>query len=377
MPTETRRIVKRKRVSLPGGGTVDIPVIAQITFLDVVDQAQESEFHLENGSAGKRDVRIASIPGDGGATDETGSGSGLRVERVDLWRVLDVVEQGQETDFHPDSKTVNSSGPKYFSTHEKTHVVKYINTPDDGNWIKSELIDTWKFADTVDQGQESEYFLFNPPDNGGIAGLALGTDSDGTTTIAVDPAIAEIADAVDPVRTDPFQNIVDYKGAEPIVVTWYYKRDNDLNNPPDVAPVRPVQFKDLSLSQVPGSPTMPSDFTVTGTPTMPNIIAGAQFINWINAPAGGPPDQQFGGTTAVSGTVQIGVGPAPGVTTSMTSISASLSGVSGSKNGTPWALYGLSITFAHCDGPVTSPPLTVFGTVYPDWVIASAVFKPK
>jgi hypothetical protein len=215
LAVETGRVIKRKHIQLPQGGSVDIPVITQITFLDVVDQGQESEFHLENGSAGKRDVRVASIPGHGGATDESGSGSGLRVERIDTWRVLDVVERGQETDFHPDSKTVKQppDAPPYFVTHEKTRVVKYINTPDDGNWIKSELIDKWKFGDVVDQGQETEYFLFNPPDNAGIKGLTLGSDSDGTPTIAVDPGLDAIGDAVDPVRTDPFQNIVDFSAA--------------------------------------------------------------------------------------------------------------------------------------------------------------------
>jgi hypothetical protein len=212
MPTETNRAIKRKHIQLPQGGSVDIPVITQITFLDVVDQGQESEFHLENGAQGKRDVRVASVPGNGAATDETGVADGLKVERVDVWRVLDVVEHGQETFFHPDSKTVKQppDAPPYFVTHEKTRVVKYINTPDDGNWIKSELIDKWKFGDVVDQGQETEYFLFNPPDNAGIKGLTLGTDSDGTPTIAVDPGLDAIGDAVDPVRTDPFQNIVDF-----------------------------------------------------------------------------------------------------------------------------------------------------------------------
>src|SRR6516164_2480026 len=174
MPVETGRIVNRKRVKLPSGSTVDIPVIGQITFLDVVNQAQESQFHLDNSAASKRDVHVATLPGGGDASDETGSGSDsdLKVERIDVWRMLDVVEQGQETFFHPDNKTVQKApdAPPYFVTHEKTHVVKYINTPDDGNWIKAELIDQCKYADTVEQGQETEYFLFNPPDNAGIAG---------------------------------------------------------------------------------------------------------------------------------------------------------------------------------------------------------------
>jgi hypothetical protein len=220
MPVETGRVIKRKRVKLPSGGSVDVPVITQITFLDVVSQGQESEFHLENSGSAKRDVHVASLPGGGAGSDESGGGddSTLKVERIDVWRVLDVVEHGQETFFHPDSKTVRQppAAPPYFATHEKTHVVKYVNSPDDGNWIKSELIDQWKYADTVEQGQETEYFLSNPPDNTGIAGLTLGTDSDGKPTVAVDPSLPDITSSgsgVDPAwRLDPFQNIVDFSG---------------------------------------------------------------------------------------------------------------------------------------------------------------------
>jgi hypothetical protein len=244
MPTETNRVIRRKQIALPNGGSVNIAVITQITFLDVVNQAQESEFHLENGAQGKRDVRVASVPGNGAATDETGVADGLKVERVDVWRVLDVVEQGQETFFHPDSKTVKEppDAPPFFATHEKTHLVKYINTPDDGNWIKSELIDRWKYADTVEQGQETEYFLSNPPD-GNVSGLTIGTDADGMTTIAVDLGIAEISDSANgidpPWRTDPFQNIVDCKSGvpsvEPTPVAWLNIQASISVSPPTPA----------------------------------------------------------------------------------------------------------------------------------------------
>ena len=231
MPTETGRIIQRKRIALPGGGTVDVPVITQIKFLDVVDQGQESEFTVTNTGDAKRDVRTASVPGGGAAPDETGGSSNdtsqLQVERIDLWRVRDVVAQGQETFFAPDNKTFDSGAvpdfkTPYFTTHEKTHVVKYINTPDDGNWIKSELIDKWKYRDIVDQAQETEFFLSNPPDNQNITGITVGTDSDGiTTTIAVDPSLPDISDSnngVDPAwRLDPFQNIVDYSSLVPWV----------------------------------------------------------------------------------------------------------------------------------------------------------------
>jgi hypothetical protein len=279
MPVETGRAIRRKRIQLPNGSTVDIPVVTQIAFLDVVDNGQESEFHLENGAAGYRDVRVASVPGNGAPTDESGGSDGLKVERVDTWRVLDVVSQGQETDFHPDSKTINPSGPKYFSTHEKTHVVKYINTPDDGNWIKSELIDQWKYADTVDQGQESEYFLFNPPDNAGIAGLTLGTDSEGNPTVAIDPGTAEISDAINPVRTDPFQNIVDFSAPQiSLGLVWNsIESIGGVSFGPALCPTTDFLFPPgtsltngctTSVSFVLAPPALGPELTVEGSPTV-------------------------------------------------------------------------------------------------------------
>jgi hypothetical protein len=225
LPTETGRVIGRKRIQLPNGGTVDVPVITQIKFLDVVDQGQESEFTVTNTAEANRDVRTASISGDGTAPDETGNSSSdtsqLQIERIDTWRVRDVVAQGQETFFAPDNRTFDSSAvpdfkTPYFITHEQTHVVKYINTPDDGNWIKSELIDKWKYRDVVDQAQETEFFLSNPPDNQDISGIRVDTDSDGNTTVAVDPTLPDISDSnssIDPPwRLDPFQNVVDFTG---------------------------------------------------------------------------------------------------------------------------------------------------------------------
>jgi hypothetical protein len=240
MPTETERQIKRKRIKLPSGDTVDIPVITQITFKDTVERGQEYQFTIDNTAAAHRDVHTASIPGNGGATDETGNNAGLKVERVDLWRTKDTVERGQQTYYAPDSKTIAEppSAPPFFTTHEKTHIVKYINTPDDGNWLKSELIDKFKFKDTVERGQETEYFLSNPPDNQNISGLTIGSDSDGTT-VAIDPGIAEIADTngnPDPVRTDPFQNIVDFNGTARIYLYrwyWFYSSWNITGGPGD------------------------------------------------------------------------------------------------------------------------------------------------
>lgn len=217
MAEEAGRIVKRKRIRLPQGNTVDIPVITEISFVDPVEQAQETRYSVDNTDASDRDVHNASIPGDGVATDESGQSPGLIVERVDVWKVIDQIQRAQETDVAFDSKTVAEppEAPPYFTTHQTTHIVKYINTPDNGNWIKSELIDELRWLDPVEQAQETYITLLNPPDNDAIDGLTLGTDA-GVTTVAIDPSIEEITDGngeSNPVRTDPFQNIVDFNEA--------------------------------------------------------------------------------------------------------------------------------------------------------------------
>ena len=59
---ETGRVIKRKHVELPGGGTVDIPVITQITFKDPVDRGQETQYSIDNSAQGKRDVHVDLAP---------------------------------------------------------------------------------------------------------------------------------------------------------------------------------------------------------------------------------------------------------------------------------------------------------------------------
>lgn len=231
MADEVTRVVKRKKLKLPGGATVDIPVISQITFQDIAERGQETQFTFDNSAQADRDVHYASV--GGGKTDEnvdaagvkldgSGKAGGLIVERIDLFRVLDAPWRGQESFIAPDSKTVAEppDAPPYFTTHQKTHVVRYINTPDDGLWIESELIDEIRVIDAPDRAQDTYFVLANPPTNQDIDGLTIGDPVDGSNDgtgnpiykIQVDPNIPDISDSdngVDPPwRTDPFQNLV-------------------------------------------------------------------------------------------------------------------------------------------------------------------------
>jgi hypothetical protein len=246
MATESGRVYKRKRIKLPTGDHVDFPVIAQISFLDVPERGQETQYTLDNTTDSDRTVRVASIPGGGDPTDESGGGGSngdtsktLQVERIDRFKLLDTPDRGRETFPEPDNKTIKEppDAPPYFTTHEKTHIIKVLKREDDDSenknvWIKTELIDNCSFVDIPERGQETQFTLFNPSSNNqDFDGLRFGTDDDGLTTVSVDSSMEEITSGVgldsdgngDPVRTDPFQNIVDFSSTVPIVfITWNF-----------------------------------------------------------------------------------------------------------------------------------------------------------
>jgi hypothetical protein len=246
MASETGRIVRRKRIKLPNGNTCDIPVIYQITFADPADRGQDTEYTIDNTTDSDRTVRVASTFGDEEPPDESGGGGQnnandsdiLKVERIDKFQLQDAADRGQDIWPEPDNKTFDSNGPPFFTTHVKTHIVKFVarntdDTDDTSTWIKSELIDQISFTDSGDRGQETQFTLTNPSQDNPIDGMRFGTDDDGIPTISLDPsAFDEITSGVgidsdgngDPVRTDPFQNIISWSG-EQFVITiswgWY------------------------------------------------------------------------------------------------------------------------------------------------------------
>jgi hypothetical protein len=234
---------------------VKVPVITDIGFLDSSDRGRETFFAVVNNSQSDREVHVASVVGYGLGSDETGKGiigtdpdtgepiyspeSTIQIERVDKWQVFDASGRGQETQISIDSRTVNQPGippfstvsddpslaPPFFPTHAKTHLVKYINDPDDLAAVFSELIDEFHVGDASDRGQETQLTLLNPPDNSSIDGLIIGADPEDpyypnitTIQIARDSSLTDISDSQngidnppnDPWRIDPFQNIVDW-----------------------------------------------------------------------------------------------------------------------------------------------------------------------
>jgi hypothetical protein len=216
MPTEINRVNGIKKVKLPSGATVTMNVITQITFLDPVDRAQETQYAVDNSNQSHRDVHVDNVyftpPGQ--PIQQTGSTSdALPVERIDLWRVKDSVERGQETFIAPDNKTMNQGvPPPWFVTHKKTHVLRYKNQPDDGNWIDTEVIDQLWVKDPVDRAQETQYTLQN----------SQGTDDgQGNMVVYADqnaPDITSSGSVDPPWRIDPFQNIVNLQGVPPYII---------------------------------------------------------------------------------------------------------------------------------------------------------------
>ncbi len=190
MAEEYKRQRARKLVTFPTGEQITIPVITRLNVLD--QNGQEVEITVDNTSDNQtREVHVDQVQ-----PSPSGSGT-LAVERIDSWHGLDIVSQAQESQFIIDNKTGADTLPPSFTTHQKTHVYRYYQDPNNqdnsGVWLDSELIDE---ISVVDQnGQENIYFLDNPA-AGDPAGQADSSD----------PIINGSA----PYRTDPFQNIVNW-----------------------------------------------------------------------------------------------------------------------------------------------------------------------
>lgn len=213
MPEELSRTTARKRIYLTDvtgetGPFVDVPVITKISFIDV--RGQEVQFTINNSAEAVRRVRVDNVYRFGaGATGES-----IAVERIITWAVFDASERGQETQLTMDNETGKDEIPPHFSTHIQTHVVRYENPDDPSVWIESELIDQFSVIDANERGQETIYFLNNP------------ADDDAAQADPNDPEISDTDNGVDPpVRTDPFQNIIQYSN-QTIVVRFFVQNSN-------------------------------------------------------------------------------------------------------------------------------------------------------
>jgi hypothetical protein len=185
----TTRERARLTIKLPSGDQIDIPVLTKVIVVD--PNGQETEQHIENTSSGNREVHVDKV------TSSKDSSATIDVERIDVWKVHDDIEHGQDIQFLFDNKTGGDTTPPSFTAHLKRHIVRYYKDPnnhnDSGAWIDSELIDSFSVLDQ--RGQEDIFTLDNPA-----------RDDDAAQANPNDPAIAQDP----PYRTDPYQNIVDF-----------------------------------------------------------------------------------------------------------------------------------------------------------------------
>lgn len=203
MPVEFSRTTARKRITL-GTSYVDVPVITAISFVDRSDRGQETQHSIDNSSNSARVTHVDIVYHTNPDTSQDTTKQ-LPVERIDIWKVIDPKDRYQETELTLDNVTGADSTPPSFTTHLKTHVVRYKNPDDpDNTWIDSELIDEFVVVDGSDRHQETHYYLNNPQ-----------TDDDAQAD-PNDPEISDSNNGIDPAwRTDPFQNIVNIAGFTP------------------------------------------------------------------------------------------------------------------------------------------------------------------
>lgn len=223
MPTEGERVKGRKKVILPNGDTIYVPVITKISFIDPYERYQETEHSIDNTAESNRNVHADNVhpvpvDRDGVPTEDPptqDTSQSLYVERIDTWHAVDPYERYQDTDLTLDNATGNDLLPPNFFNHEKTHIYRYHQDPqnpdDDGIWIDSELIDEFSVVDPYERYQEKHYTLLNPTNaefrDGDLSGQASNDDAD----ITIGGGDGEGTED-NPIRLDPFQNIVNWNG---------------------------------------------------------------------------------------------------------------------------------------------------------------------
>ncbi len=203
----TRKAV-RKRINLPNGSYVYIPVLERIPFSVAADQYQERVIYVRNGSTASRTVRIREVP-------NLDNSEHIQVERIERLRVKTMAEQAQETDYYLknlDPPPVLPDGTND-PAHERVHYVRYFQNNDVNSdaWVDVELIDTLKATVAAEQYQEWRIYLKHdvPGEPINDPGVNYGPVTIGFCDPALELAEAEL-EIDPPYRLDPFQNIIQF-----------------------------------------------------------------------------------------------------------------------------------------------------------------------
>lgn len=206
-----QRKAVRKRIQLPGGDYVDIPVLERVPFVVAQEQYQERNLYFRNGADGRRKVRVQAVQSlDGSET--------IDVERIERFPVRTASEQYQERAFilkNNDPPPIQVSGSNN-PAHEKVHYVRYYkdNNQSSNSWVDVELIDRLKIIDPSSQYQEWRlYIRHDQPgqiiDDSRVPYVVTLGNCDPSL-----PLSATEAGIDPPYRLDPLQNIVTFRTNE-------------------------------------------------------------------------------------------------------------------------------------------------------------------
>jgi hypothetical protein len=252
MAKEIKRDVYLKRLIDPSDPNpsnptsyIDIPVIVSISFLDH-NRAQGYKRTFNNSKdRNTREVHTKTVKnqsiGAGGkfSTDDSNSVDVERIDKLtvknDDWRaVWGLVNQDPAPQVAPADPAFD---PKIHG-HEKTHVVRYnkdnVNDPSATPWVDVELIDVLKLKGAKKQrGDHTQVRHYHLDYNDPGADLNDATDPFNPTwsdikywenQLGAGPLPMIIMDTngnPDPVRLDPFQNIVNVNWGDGLAVEFF------------------------------------------------------------------------------------------------------------------------------------------------------------
>lgn len=159
MTERADRVYKRKRIKNPNDETqyFDVPVIYEMKFRTMTDQAQDRWLYLNNSTTSSREVRVQRVRN---VTDEN---QYVMAERVKMFQIKDMVTQAQEiklyltNDDPPPIQYDGSNNP----AHQAVHYVRFFQNNDEysGCYGDMELIDELIIKDMTSQAQDWHYYL--------------------------------------------------------------------------------------------------------------------------------------------------------------------------------------------------------------------------
>lgn len=159
MTERADRVYKRKRIKNPDDQTqyFDVPVIYEMRFRVMQEQAQDRWMYLNNSATSSRQVRVQRVFGIADSSQY------VDAERVTMFKIKDMASQAQDVHYYLSNNDPPPIQPTGVNSpaHQKVHYVRYFKDNDQNSdcYGDMELIDEIIIRDTTSQAQEWHYFL--------------------------------------------------------------------------------------------------------------------------------------------------------------------------------------------------------------------------